>query len=139
MTSEKYLFENINIEDTEIKDFVEKIVTSFIKWDILNFFQKNPNARVTLKDLVLIIGRNLENTGREIEELIKGKMVEKQNEGNLIFYVFSPDRAIRSLIDNFISYCESGREARLKIVYKILKRNSEKPNNREVKPNDKER
>jgi predicted transcriptional regulator len=117
---------NIEIENLEVKSFVENYVKSFIKWDILNFFHKNPNSRVTLRDLATVIGRNLENVELEIEELVEKGIIEKEKKEGLTFYVFSSDKNLRKLVDNFISYCDSGKEARLKVVYKILKKEVKK-------------
>lgn len=116
------MVENMEIEELDVRNFVKNYIDSFIKWDILNFFQKNPSARVTLRDIATIIGRNLETVERELEKLVDGKIILKEEEGNLTFYVFSSDREKRKAVEKFIFYCESSREARLKVVQEILRK-----------------
>jgi hypothetical protein len=51
------------------------ILSTPLKWEILNFFYHNPNTIGTAYDIAKYIGRNPEDVNREIEELVRDKIL----------------------------------------------------------------
>jgi len=104
----------------ELLDFVKTKVNSFIKWDLVRFFQENPHTVDTADNIAKYAGRHLSAVAPELEDLEASNIMDRRVVGDQIVYSLTQDPDIRELVDKFIVACED-RHFRVKAVYHIIR------------------
>ena len=103
--------------DLELKSFINQYVTSFLAWDLLVFFHKNPGVADVADQLAIKLGRLTDDIERAAGELAE-KAVLKQEHG---IFMYEPDDKVRSRVGEFVSALDD-RETRLLILTEVLQR-----------------
>lgn len=106
--------------EESIKKFVTDYIDSFTSWDVLVFFNNNPQLRMDVNELAANIGRSTEDVQKSVEILSKKNILFK-NEVPDNEYFYQPQNALREKIDQFIDAL-SHREKRMAILSIILEK-----------------
>jgi hypothetical protein len=106
--------------DPELMEFIQRQVNSFIKWDIVQFFQRNPHTTDTPTQIAQYIGRDPRIVTPELRQLAMAGVLQEDDLQGLRIYTLTDDPTMRQRIDRFIQACED-RQFRLKAIYHIIK------------------
>ncbi len=106
--------------EESIKDFVKEFIDSFTSWDILVFYNNNPQMAIDVNELASNIGRNNEDVEQSIINLVNKNILQKK-EGQEGIYKYLPEDSIKEKIDEFIEAL-SHREKRMAILSIILEK-----------------
>jgi hypothetical protein len=106
--------------DCPLLDFIKTQVNSFIKWDLLHFFNNNRHTVDTVENIARYIGRKTEAVQPELAELIEAGLVEQKRVGDQPVYVLTPDETRRAVVDQFTRACED-RHFRIKAVEYMIR------------------
>jgi hypothetical protein len=110
----------MNDMDPALLDFVKNKVNSFIKWDLIRFFYENPHTTDSAENIARYTGRHIDAVQPELEALVESGVMQKRMLDSTAVYSLSADKAMRSLVQEFIQACED-RHFRVKAVYHIIK------------------
>lgn len=103
--------------DADLKNFINRYVTSFLAWDIIVFFCKNPGAAGAAGELAVRLGRRSEDIEQAAGGLVEKAVLFSDN----AVFTYRPDDDTRALIDKFVRAIDS-REKRLLILTEVLQR-----------------
>ncbi len=106
--------------DPELLEFLKTKVNSFIKWDLVSFFYKNPHSTDTAENVARYVGRDTSAIEAELGELVGTGVLERHRVGELWVYSLASDAAMRKLVDRFILACDD-RQFRAKAIYHIIR------------------
>lgn len=108
----------------EVEAFVNKYIDSFVTWDLIVFFNHNPNVFDTSNNIARKIGRNEEEVSAALEELKNKNVLNLLNKTPRI-YTFEPSNEIKQMIGKFVELLKDP-VARLQIVSLVLKQATKK-------------
>ncbi|HET6352051.1 MAG TPA: hypothetical protein VFG89_07985 [Coriobacteriia bacterium] len=97
--------------------FVDRYVNSLLAWDIIVFFERNPDARLENHELAASLGRHPEQTAPEVAHLCDGGILHCQ--GSEV--AFGPDSEQAEAIQGFVNACED-HSKRLALIAMVLHR-----------------
>ena|GEM_PF-793213 len=100
-----------------VTQFVESHVRSLLAWDILVFFQRNPDAALDCPGLATRLGRRVEEVQPEVDSLCEGRILQC-TEG-VIHY--RPTTELRTQVTAFVEACQD-RGRRLALIALVLHR-----------------
>ena len=103
-------------------DFVGHYVRSLLAWDILVFFDRNPEAVVEVDGLATRLGRLPQEVGPEVDALCQARIL--QSAGGLVRY--KPTDDLRESVGEFVVACQD-RSKRLALIALVLQRISRTP------------
>jgi hypothetical protein len=106
--------------DSRLLDFLKHQVNSFIKWDLVRFFNENPNATDTADNIARYAGRDPVAIERELTELADSGVLHREAVGDLTVYSLATDQEMRDLIEQFVVACND-RQFRVKAIYHIIR------------------
>ncbi len=104
----------------DLLDFVKIKVNSFIKWDLVRFFQENPHTVDTADNIAKYAGRHLSVVAPELEDLEASGIMGRRVVGDQIVYSLTQNPDVLEVVDKFIVACED-RHFRVKAVYHIIR------------------
>lgn len=104
----------------EVKKFIDEVIITFARWDLIKFFHLNPHTYDTLPNIAKDIGRDPDKIEQDIKALIELGYLHQKDEGKEVVYCFTEDEEKRNKVDNFINFCKT-RDGRFKTVYRILR------------------
>lgn len=113
-------FENLA---SEISDFVRQYVDSFAGWDLLVYFNENPESSFHLSQIAQEIGRKARSIESDIAFLVERGLVERSagEPGGEPVYRLSAPPDIRKLLEEFLEATRD-RIIRLSAVGMVLKK-----------------
>lgn len=115
-----YLISHMEEIDTEIKLFIENVLTSFIRLDIIKFFYDNHNTADTLENIARNIGREKEKVEKDLNALVEHGFLKNNKQGKYDIYSYPSDEEKKTLIKKFMEYSKT-REGRLKIIFWMIR------------------
>lgn len=95
--------------------FVERHVRSLLTWDILVFFERNPDAVVDSEGLATRLGRRVEEIDSEIGPLCESQILVCT--GGLLRY--QPSTEMRDNVRDFVDACQD-KGRRLALIALVL-------------------
>jgi len=104
----------------QLLDFLKAKVNSFVKWDLVRFFNENPNTADTADNIARYAGRDLATIKTELDELVDAGVLTRQYIGDMAVYALKDDPAMRSLVEQFVLACDD-RQFRVKAIYHIIR------------------
>lgn len=111
------MFEQMN---SELEAFVNNYVDTFVAWDLLALYHKNPRLKDTVSQLAQRLGRKEEDVEDGVKQLTKkGILTAVQSASPL--YTYDPPAELRQKIDKFVAALDV-RETRLLILSLILQK-----------------
>lgn len=102
--------------------FVNRHVRSLLTWDVLAFFNRNPDAVLDLHGLSARLGRRPEELRPELESLVDSGILD--DPGGLIRY--QPAAETRKAVAHFVDTCQD-RNRRLAMIALVLRTIGSKP------------
>lgn len=106
--------------DPSLMAFLHDQIDSFVKWDLIQFFHRNPNTMDTADNIAQYIGRAGKTVHKEIAQLCDGGILEKDGFGDITVYSLSRDPEVRDQLHEFGRRCDD-QQFKLKAVYHILR------------------
>ncbi|MBN1878082.1 MAG: hypothetical protein JXA33_27920 [Anaerolineae bacterium] len=106
--------------DTDMYDFVTNYITSFVKWDLVNFFYENPHTIDTIDNISRYTGRTPDTVRQELLELARLNLLEKTQLGHMTVYALTSDPMLRKLVATFQEACQSP-DFRKKVIYHVIR------------------
>ena len=100
-----------------VVNFVNRHVRSLLTWDVLAFFNRNPDAVLDLDGLSARLGRRPEELKPELESLVDSGILD--DPGGLIRY--QPAAETRKAVARFVDTCED-RSRRLAVIALVLRK-----------------
>jgi hypothetical protein len=101
-------------------DFLQTKVNSFIKWDLVRFFNDNPHAADTAENIARYIGRDLRTVEDELEGLVKAAVLQSSHARGLQIYALSSDAETQAMVQKFVAACND-RQFRVKAIYHVIR------------------
>lgn len=101
------------------KEFIEKKVNSFIKWDLIRFFHDNPHIQDTADNIAGYVGRDTRTIIRELDGLVSNRILDLTVHQRMKIYQLTDDVDTRSLIRDFVAACFD-REFRVKAIHYVI-------------------
>lgn len=106
--------------DPELLSLLRTRMNTFVKWDIVRYFQTNPHAVETVPNLARLLGRGTRVLEPELEALVQDDVLLTQMLSGLRVYSLNDDPEIKETIDDFFAACED-REFRIKAIYHVIR------------------
>jgi hypothetical protein len=119
-TNDDFTAKLMNDMEPRMLDFVKTRVNTFIKWDLVRFFNENPHTADSVENIAKYAGRNPIAVKPELDELVDAGVMQRQSIGGIPVYRLADDKEMRQLISEFIAACED-RHFRVKAVYHIIR------------------
>jgi DNA-binding transcriptional ArsR family regulator len=85
----------------ELQVFLDNVIDSLVKWDLVNYMQQNPSDKATFVELAGLIGKPSEEVHKALQELSEAEVVELENDGSTTYYRFKPSKKWQTNIDEF--------------------------------------
>lgn len=103
--------------DTDLKNFINRYVTSFLVWDVIVFFQTNSDEGFTADELAGRLGRQTEEVEQAVADLARQSILNHEG----ATFAYAPSHGTKLLIDRFVQAIDN-REKRLLILTEVLQR-----------------
>lgn len=97
--------------------FVENHVGSLLAWDILVYFHRNPDVKLTAEALAGRLGRRVEEIAAEVDVMCRGQILVCVD--GVISY--APSDELRESVTEFVEACQD-RDRRLALIALVLHR-----------------
>ncbi len=106
--------------DPDLFDFLTTYMDSFIKWDLLRFFEANPYTMDSEENIARYTGRTVADVQIGLQELVQQGVLDKIMVNNMAVYKLGNDPTIQARLAQFI---EAMRDHgfRRKVIYHIVR------------------
>ena len=88
--------------DPELLGCLRTQVNSFVKWDLVHFFHRNPYTMDTPEGIARHIGRNVGCIQTDLAELAADGILVKHRFGEMVVYAYSEDSDVRDIIRRLV-------------------------------------
>ncbi len=109
-----------NDMDPALLSFIKKYVTSFIKWDLLHFFHRNPHTIDTVENIARYTGHAPETVQRELAELAQSGLLERTRMGEMTIYALTPSPQIQAQLAQFVE-ASLDKQFRIRATYHVIR------------------
>lgn len=112
------------LNNNKMEEFLSKYIVSFIAWDIVVFFARNPGAFDTSDGIARRLGRKPEEVQKELKYLTKISFLtsKKSDEGEV--YSLAPSPENQKFLDDFLVKMDN-RIFRLNLLSRLLKKRTQ--------------
>ena len=100
--------------------FLQTTVNSFIKWDLIRFFNHNPHAADTAENIAHYIGRDNQVIEDDLAGLVGSGILQCADISNARVYSLVRDGEVHNTISDFVAAC-SDRQFRVKAIYHVIR------------------
>jgi hypothetical protein len=104
----------------ELLDFIQTRVNSFIRWDLVRYFNDSPTRKETCEQVAKGTGRDVHTVGRELEGLVEVGILTSEDKAGVRQYKLVRDKHTRQLIKQFMQACHD-RQFRIEAIQAIIK------------------
>lgn len=111
------LMDNI---DPDLLELIQARINSFIKWDLVRFFHKNPHTTDTADNIARYTGRDVRIVEPELIQLAQSGVLDVDQLPDMRIYTYAEDPDLRALIGEFLNRCED-RQFRIKAIYHVIR------------------
>jgi len=101
------------------KQFLQRKVNSFIKWDLVRFFHDNPHTADTAENIAQVVGRDIHTIQRELDGLVNVGVLMLRSISGQGIYQLSDNDDIRRTIHEFVAACHD-RDFRVKAINYVV-------------------
>jgi hypothetical protein len=105
--------------DDKLLEFLNDKVNSFIKWDLVRFFHDNPHMKDTADNLARYTGRDQRTVKRELDSLVKSKVLIIEEVSHHQVYSMVEDTQVRETIERFMVACHD-RNFRVRAIHQVI-------------------
>ena len=106
--------------EPQLLDFLQTKVNSFIKWDLIRFFNDNPHAADTAENIARYLGRDSRSVADELAGLVDSELIQRNELRGVEIYALSSDPDMQAMVSNFVAAC-SDRKFRVKAIYHVIR------------------
>jgi len=106
--------------DSDVLGFLRGNVDSFVKWDLIQFFDGHPDSVETAEHLATFTGRDVEATQAGLSELAGQRVLVPRQAGRSIAYSLADDPATRDLVHRFVR-ASADRGFRVRAIYHVIR------------------
>ena len=104
------------VSDNELNCFIQQNIDSFLKWDILVYFSRMPEAVETLDDLSRLTGKSAAEIEPTLSDLVSAGVLRSEREGaSHPSYAIAPAFKHRDILEKVNAEMHD-RGARLKLL-----------------------
>jgi hypothetical protein len=100
-------------------DFVKTRANSFVKWELMRYFDRNPHTTDTAETIAGFIGRKQDVVKTALDALVESGIMRRKDLSGSTIYALAKDEQMRALVDKFVLASED-RHFRIKAVNQIL-------------------
>ena len=101
-------------------DFLQTKVNSFVKWDLVRFFNDNPHAADTAHNIARYIGRDEQMVETELSALVEAEVLQSSHVRGVQIYAMTTAPEIKAMVNQFVAAC-SDRQFRVKAIYHVIR------------------
>lgn len=106
--------------DTSLMEFLRDKVNTFVRWDLIRFFNDNPHAMDTAENIARYTGRDARAVETELVGLVEDKVLCMQRSNGLSIFSLSSDPTVRDLIKRFVLACDD-RQFRVNAINQVIR------------------
>ena len=106
--------------DPRLLAFLRTKISSFVKWDLIRFFNQNPHTTDTAYNVARYVGRSADTLGTELAEQVADGVLVGSQLGEMTVFSLAPDPEIRELVKQFVE-SSNDRQFRVKVIYHIIR------------------
>ncbi|MBE0691048.1 MAG: hypothetical protein IH587_13095 [Anaerolineae bacterium] len=103
--------------DPALLTLLAEKLNTLVKWDVMQFFHRNPHAMDTVGQIAEALGRDLESVASTTAELAEAGLLQMRRGANATVFMLADDEAIRKEIDAFMCACDNATFRRCAIQY----------------------
>ena len=105
--------------EPEMVTFLETIADSFIKWDLIRFFNDNPHAVDPAETVARFISRDLQDVETQLDALVDAGVLNIRLVSRVKAYGLTNDATMRDRIARFLQACDD-KIFRLKAIRYVI-------------------
>ena len=106
--------------DPELLAFLRTKANSFIKWDLIHFFNENRCATDTAENIARYVGRDVTAVEKALQELAAERMLCSESLRRITVYSLADTPREREMFHHFIE-ASKDRQFRAKAIYHMLR------------------
>ncbi len=118
--SEDYAASLMNDMDPRLLELIRGQINTFIKWDLVRFFNENPHTNDTAENIARYTGRDVRIVEPELIQLAEDGVLETEALPDMRVFTYTEDRELRSLVADFLARCED-RQFPVKAIYHVIR------------------
>lgn len=108
--------------DPETLDFIQKYLTSYVKWEVLKYFSENPTASETPRAFARRLGKDVRQISEAMKSLARSGILSNGNgSGEGASYTLAGGDAERSTLQRIAETARANNRFRLLLNYHITK------------------
>lgn len=105
--------------NTRLLEFLRRKVNTFVKWDLIRFFNDNPHTADTAENIARYIGREPREVTSELLGLVENGVLTTKTAGGVRIFRLIDDNDTRQIVNEFVSACDS-REFRVEAIRQVI-------------------
>ena len=106
---------------SDLEEFVETYVDSFVAWDVLTLFGTSPNRHSNPTDIAQLVGRPQAMVDACLSSLAEKGFFLAEDSGGKTFYHWKPNADLARKVDGFVK-ATADRRGRLRALSILLRK-----------------
>jgi hypothetical protein len=106
--------------DPKIMEFLRDKVNTFVRWDLIRFFNDNPHAMDTAENIAHYIGREVRPVEAELTGLVEDKVLKLNQNASVKVFSLTSDPNVRDMVHHFVLACDD-RQFRVKAINQVIR------------------
>ena len=105
--------------NSDLLDFIQTRVNSFIRWDLVRYFNDAPTRKETAEMVAKGTGRDIHSVSRELEGLVGVGILTTEVKEGVVRYKLVRDKQTRQMIKQFMEACYD-RQFRIEAIQAVI-------------------
>ena len=106
--------------DPALLTLLDERLNTLVKWDVMRFFHRNPDAMKTAGEIATALSRDEKSVAAAAVELTETGFLERQGGARARIYMLSGDDATRQEMESFMTACDDAKFRRCAIQYVLM-------------------
>lgn len=106
--------------DPKLMEFLREKVNTFVRWDLIRFFNDNPHAMDTAENIAHYIGRDVRPVEAELLGLVDDNVLTLNQNASVRVFSLSNDPSVRDVVNRFVLACDD-REFRVNAINQVIR------------------
>lgn len=106
--------------DPKLMEFLREKVNTFVRWDLIRFFNDNPHAMDTAENIAHYIGREVRPVEAELLGLVEDNVLKLNQNATVRVFSLSNDPSVRDVVNRFVLACDD-REFRVNAINQVIR------------------
>ena len=107
--------------DPDLLGCLRTQVNSFVKWDLVHFFHRNPYTIDTPEGIARNIGRNVGGIQADLIELTLDGILVEHRFGEMVVYAYSETPSVRDIIRRLVEASAGDQLFRAKAAFQMIR------------------